>query len=379
MKRFCALVAGLVTAATLAGCGGGGNDQEAVIEATLRRALLSHDPAKCTDALTETVIEQVTGESGAEALEECEEQANERENDTKAITISAVEVDDAGASAKVAFVDGSFTGQTILVSLVDESGRWKLDRFVRITKFNREYFLAGAAINLADSEEMGADQSRCIVERLESKSREEIEAVLFNRSDEAKIELVRACPDADYDQPADAQIEHAIDALYRGDEPSVCVEFATQSFLEASSGERGTGALVACVDQLERGLRPESLEVSEIHVHGSEASAKLSTKFEERADEALILGLVTEGGHWKVDQVLRLIAFDRLGFARGVLEGFTKRGIRVNQAVSACVLEKARRIPLRQLEDMIFPLDRELTIKLLGPCAEASEEAPPPT
>lgn len=376
VRKRCALFAGLAAAGALAGCGGGGGETSAV-EATVRTAVLSHDAAKCTEVMTAALHEEVSGKSGKDALEECREEAVEDKHDTKAVAVSNVKIDGAHATAEAAYAGGTFGGQTIEVSLVESEGRWKLDQVVRITEFDRKRFLAGTALAIADKEASSPDQRRCVVARLGDETQKEIEAVLILHSDEeAEIQLARECPNSDYHQSVNAQIAEAVKGLALGGEPSLCVEFATQDYLESTSGKTGNEAIAACAMAQEADL-PESAKVSDIRVDGPEATAKVATRNDGEEDAVAVLGLVREFGHWKVDRHVRLLSINRLAFSTGVLEGFTESGIEVNPAVSECVQAKVRRIPLRQFEELIFHVDTELGIELFRPCAEAGVEAPP--
>lgn len=380
MRKRYALLAGPIVAVALAGCGGGSGDPEAAIEATVRTAVLSHDAAKCTEAMTAALREEVSGKSGKDALEDCEEEAVEDKHDTKAVAVSNVKVHGDHASAEAAYTGGTFGGQTIVLSLVEAGGRWKVDQVVRISKFDRKRLLAGAAVNLTDKGEASPDQGRCIVARLGRKTRAQIEAVLLNRDDAAEIELVRACPNGHYRQPATVQISNAIQTLVVGDEPSACLEFATQHYLEQITGETGTAAIAACAQAAESSDQsPETKSVSDIHVTGSRAQARVAIRSAEFGDDVLILGLVREYGHWKIDNTDRLLSIDRLAFAKGVLEGFTAVGKEVTPQASRCVLAKAQQMSLRQFEALLFPLDRERDLRFFGPCVEATAEAPPTT
>lgn len=349
------------------------------MEATIRTAVLSHDAAKCTGVLTAALREEMSGKNGRNALRDCREEAVEDKHDTKAVAISHVDIEGDRATAEAAYSGGTFGGQTILLSLAERGGRWKVDQVVRIAKFDRRRFLAGAAVNIADSGEASPDQTRCTVARLGRESQGEIEAVMFHRSEAAEIELTRACPGGDYHRPDGVQISNAIHALVFGDEPSACLEFATQAYLEETTGDTGKEAIGACVQQQEQLPRPAGGNVSDVSVDGAEASAKVTVHNKAEGDEVYVMGLVREYGRWKVDGIDRLLSLDRVAFSRGVLEGFSESGLEVSPEVSACVLAKVRRMPLSRFEALLLPLDPQLSIRIFGPCAEAGGEAPAPS
>jgi hypothetical protein len=378
MRMVYPLCVALAVAAALAGCGGSGNE-EAAVEDVIRTAVLSNDAAKCTEVMTAALREELSGKSGADALSDCKEEAVEDKHDTKAVEVFAIQIEGDRATAEAAYAGGTFGGQTLQFSLVKGGGRWKIDQATRITKFDRKAFLAGAAVSLTDAEEASPDQQRCIVGRLGEESRGEIEDLLLHGSQAGEIELARACPNSDYHLPENVEIAKAIDGIVRATEPSACLEFATQRYLESASGEHGVAAISACVQQVEGAPVLEQDIVSGIRVSGPRATAKVVLRSKATGEVGLISGLVREHGHWKVDSVVRLLSLDRLAYAKGILQGLTESGVEVNRTVSACVLAKMRRLSLRRLEDLLLPLDTALSARIFGPCAQAGGEAPPPT
>lgn len=93
-------------------------DVRAVIEDTATTG----DPAHCTEDYTENYVEAGGG------LEQCKSGESEAENQAESVEISDVKgVDEVYAIATAMPTGGSADGQELLVELVFEDGRWKID------------------------------------------------------------------------------------------------------------------------------------------------------------------------------------------------------------------------------------------------------------
>ena len=109
----------------IAGCGGGGGSDEDDVKDTITTAFTSDDPEVC-DLITQSLTEELSGETGEKAVETCREQAQQGEP-SDSVEFSDVSVD--GDTASAAFdVSGGGSSGHIEAQLIKEDGDWKIDQ-----------------------------------------------------------------------------------------------------------------------------------------------------------------------------------------------------------------------------------------------------------
>jgi hypothetical protein len=109
----------------IAGCGGGGGSDEDDVKDTITTAFTSNDPEVC-DLITQSLTEELSGETGDKAVETCREQAQQGEP-SDSVEFSDVSVDGDTASATFDVSGGGSPGH-IEAQLVKEDGDWKIDK-----------------------------------------------------------------------------------------------------------------------------------------------------------------------------------------------------------------------------------------------------------
>ncbi|HEX5609862.1 MAG TPA: hypothetical protein VFX45_07210 [Solirubrobacterales bacterium] len=183
----------LASAFALSACGGSDSDSEGEIEDAIQTSVTSTDPAKCTDLMTTTFINQSSDLSGDAAVEECEEEAGDTSDDPDSVTVTEVEVDGAGATAPVAFAGGVYDGQTIAVALVEEDGDWKLDEITGFAKLDAEALATSVEEQFEKGGEISPAQISCIGDGIREAPQGEIEELLFGGSSQPLVEFAEAC------------------------------------------------------------------------------------------------------------------------------------------------------------------------------------------
>ncbi|HEX6154087.1 MAG TPA: hypothetical protein VFZ19_11255, partial [Solirubrobacterales bacterium] len=177
----------------LAACGGGESDEDKVVD-VIETSVTSTDPADCKELATQSFLEQTEFEQGADAVESCEESAEDTENDPESVDVSKVEVDGSAATADVAFTGGSFDGQTLSVALVEEDGDWKMDEITGFAEFDQE--------KLADSFEEGLQSgddaldpqlATCFAEVVREAPKAQAEEIVIGGSPEPLVEILEGC------------------------------------------------------------------------------------------------------------------------------------------------------------------------------------------
>ena len=193
MRKLLVLGSCLVAAALFfAACGGSESDEDKIVEA-IEASATSTDPADCKAVNTQAFLEQSEFEEGKEAVESCEDSADDGEGKPEEVTVSEVEVDGSTATAQAAIVGGSFDGQTLSIGLVEEDGDWKVDEWQSFVVFNKGRLLASLESTLSEEAEGGEDEeaSTCLLEEMEAASDEEVEEAVLQP--DAFVELVEGC------------------------------------------------------------------------------------------------------------------------------------------------------------------------------------------
>lgn len=374
----------LLFALALSACGG--DSEESRVEVTLREALLGDDPAKCTELLTADYRDQIASEEGEAALRECKEETEEPSvEDPEDITVRDIEIGGSTATGQAAFEGGNFDGQSVEIALVRDGDGWKLDEIVRFTKFDRALLVPALETGLENVEENEEDeeaprhQRRCFLDRLAAASRQRLEGVLFSQSDADLVWLAQACPERIYRGSDEYKVTRTIGRLLSSKDTALCLEVATQRFLEQSTRRDGVAAVEACtaVVNARRNLT-NVVRVTDVEVDGSRATgnAEVLTKGLGLEAQILVFELVEERGYWRVDRSLGFAKLDRFALTKGVLEAVSAVGGEVTRSMTACVSAALDRLPRGEVESLLLYPSVPRARELFGPCFAAAQERP---
>ncbi len=137
-RRLLPLILALVVSLALGACGGdedGGDEGE--ITEVIEQAETTDDRANCTELMTQNFVEQREFESGEQAVRNCELAEGEGEDPADSVEVSNISVEGDAATADVSYDGGDLDGSTATLSLLKESGQWKIDRIEGFPKFDR--------------------------------------------------------------------------------------------------------------------------------------------------------------------------------------------------------------------------------------------------
>ena len=192
--RILACLAALAAALPLVACGGDDEDaatgDEAEIEAVIEESVGSDDPATCTEAATLAFLEQTELAEGDAGIDSCIESTQDDSDDPDSVEASAIEVDGSTATANVSFEGGSFDGQSLSVSLVDEDG-WKLDRMEDLIDFDPETF--GEAYAANPPRELPEDKAQCVGDQFAAADADQLEAAILSGDGQELAPFFAAC------------------------------------------------------------------------------------------------------------------------------------------------------------------------------------------
>jgi hypothetical protein len=192
IRRHALPLAILVSAVSLAACGGGGESDEEQIVGVITTSVTGHDPAECEELSTLAFMEQSTDGTGEEAVKACEAEKVDTSDDPDSVKVTGVKVAGSKASADVAFTGGSFDGQKVEVTLVEEDGDWKLDQIERFLDFSRGRLIAVFERTFAGSSQIAPELADCLLGALRAKSDGELEELVLEDR-EALFEIVVGC------------------------------------------------------------------------------------------------------------------------------------------------------------------------------------------
>ena len=192
------LAAALATALVLAACGGdddddgGGEDEDAIAE-VIETSVTGSDPADCTRLETQEFLEQSQFSVGEEAVQDCEEDKADTENDPDSVEVDNVEVDGTNATAEATFSGSAFDGATATVDLVKEGEQWKLSAITAIEGIDVETFREDFTAQLEESEEIPAPIADCISEAIGSATEEDVSQVIVGGTEDDLLGLFGDC------------------------------------------------------------------------------------------------------------------------------------------------------------------------------------------
>ncbi len=192
-KRLLFLFSVLVVFALVLSACGSSSDETGEVEDVIVASATADNPVNCKKLNTLGFNEQLAGESGDAAVEECEKEAENNEG-LDSVKVSEVEVDGTDATAVVALSGGGFDGQTIEVALVKNGEQWKMDEIVKFTKFDPKQLARAFEAQVAKHPgELSNSLASCISEAFASASQEEAEELLLSGSSKAFEGVAETC------------------------------------------------------------------------------------------------------------------------------------------------------------------------------------------
>lgn len=198
LRLLAVLAAAVAATLVLAACGdddddGGGGEEDAAITETIETSVTTTDPADCLRLQTQAFLEQSNFSTGEEAVQDCEEDVADTEDNPDSVDVENIEVDGSSASADASFVGGGFDGSTVSVDLVKEGEQWKLDRIADVPDLNLEAFQENFAERLQDQGEIPAPIADCIGQAIQDATEDDITQVLVSGQEEDLVGLFGDC------------------------------------------------------------------------------------------------------------------------------------------------------------------------------------------
>ena len=158
-------------------------------------------------------------------------------------------------------------------------------------------------------------------------------------------------------------------------DPADCKELATQAFLEQTELEQGAAAVESCEEGAEDTEDdPESVEVSEVEVDGSAATANVAFTGGTFDGQTLTVALIEEDGDWKMDEVTGFAKFDQEKLADTLEEGLQSGDDPLEPQLATCFAEVVRQAATEQAEEIVIGGSPQPIVEIIEGCQEGLEQ-----
>lgn len=152
----------------------------------------------------------------------------------------------------------------------------------------------------------------------------------------------------------ESKVEEAIETAAVTTNPSDCAKFETQQFMEETTKEKGEGALKSCEEEAEKGENAKSVEISNVKVEGSDATAEAALMGGGGLDgQTLEVSLVKEGDQWKLDEAVRFTKFSSAALVEALEREIDKAG-ESGSKFATCFVEAVKGLDRSEAEELFF-------------------------
>jgi ABC-type glycerol-3-phosphate transport system substrate-binding protein len=167
----------------------------------------------------------------------------------------------------------------------------------------------------------------------------------------------------------ESEIEEAIETSATTGDPSNCTKLETANFVEQSTSESGKAAIKTCEEEAK--TEPESLaesvEVTEVEVDGSKATANAAVTGGSLDNQTVSIALVEEDG-WELNELTGFVKLDQGALAK-VFEGQLEKSGELNSAQTSCIVEGLEEASKEEIEEIILSGDSTPIEELAEGCA----------
>ncbi len=152
----------------------------------------------------------------------------------------------------------------------------------------------------------------------------------------------------------ESEIEAAIETSATTGDPSNCTKLETANFVEQSTSESGKAAIKTCEEEAKKEpeSKAESVEVTEVEVEGSKATANAAISGGSLDNQTVSIALVEAGG-WKLDELTGFVKLDQGALAR-VFEAQLEKSGELNSEQTSCIVEGIEEMPKGEIEEVIL-------------------------
>ena len=190
--------------------------EEAAVRQLVITAMTTSDPADCTRLYTQAFLEQITGKTGSEAVEECSDDSDD-DSVADSVNIKSLVSTGSGYQAVVDIEGGDMAGSLFTMTITRGSGTWRIDRLVDVDlDMDQQAKIAGDELR---EEGFGSADVECFVGVVKKSDEAAYEqALLEGRSSEYAQTILASAVDC---MSADALREQVIDGIRRSTPPDI--------------------------------------------------------------------------------------------------------------------------------------------------------------
>lgn len=164
--------------------------------------------------------------------------------------------------------------------------------------------------------------------------------------------VLAACGGGSSDETS--RVEETIETAATSTDPAACAKTQTKKFMEQTSGEPGKPPLKACEEEAEQEENAESVEVSNVEVEGSDATAEVALSGGNSLEgQTLEVALVKDGDQWKLNEVVKFTKFDKAKLVEAFEAEIEKSG-EASSKFAVCFIEAFEEASQAEIEAMLF-------------------------
>lgn len=174
-----------------------------------------------------------------------------------------------------------------------------------------------------------------------------------------------ACGSSESDED---KIVDVIETSVTSDDPSSCTEFVTQTFLDQVEEGEGKAALKECEEDAEdTSDNPDSVDVTEVEVDGSNATANAAFAGGGFDGQTLTVALVDEDGDWKLDEITEFAEFDQAKLV-GTFQEQLEKEDSIEPEVTSCIVESLEELNQVEFEELLLGGSSEGFVEIAESC-----------
>jgi len=152
----------------------------------------------------------------------------------------------------------------------------------------------------------------------------------------------------------ESQIEEAVEISATSKDPADCKKLSTQHFMEQTTRSEGAEAVKECEKNASSGAGAKAVEVSEVEVDGSKATADAALTGGSFDGQTLKIALVKEDDQWKLDELAGFAKFNEAKVI-GILESqFDEPSSGVSKSQASCIVEAFEEAPQAEFEEALL-------------------------
>lgn len=167
------------------------------------------------------------------------------------------------------------------------------------------------------------------------------------------------------------KIVETIETSATSTDPADCKELATQNFMEQTESEKGSKAVKSCEEETEDTEGdPESVEVSNVAINGSKATADAAFSGGNFDGQTLGVALVEEDSDWKLDEVAGFTEFDQEKLVANFEKLFESGEEPLEPQVTTCMGEVFRELSKPEFEELLFGGSQQPIVEIAEGCQQ---------